>query len=211
MAAAQDAWELRSVLLLWLGLLLTVPFALSALSPDTPSSFDKPSANVLFPKGTPSLTRSVAQLAIPLLSRPGKEGSNAALVLARLYSRPDTADQLEGFFAWARKELSEGDVEGEANLVSGLLEMLALLPGMVSIDYLDGIQGFHVDLVNHLRGGRTSASSGLIRKLAVKAAGRWWVARLSGSGEYNMIAFANTRHSGFAGRYTGRSDVRTSG
>ncbi|KAL1413220.1 hypothetical protein Q8F55_000973 [Vanrija albida] len=33
-------------------------------------------------------------------------------------------------------------------------------------------------LLPHLAGGRTSQSSGLIRKLAVKARGRWWLARL---------------------------------
>jgi hypothetical protein len=167
---------------LWLALLLTVPFSLSALSNiSNKVKLDTTHARLDFPPTTPSLTQQVAYLAIPLMSRPGKDGSYAALVLARLYSRPDTMILLPAFFDWAEVELREGDRDGEANFVAGLLELLALLPGMIAVEYLDSLKEFRIKLVDHLKGSRTSVSSGLIRKLAVKASGRWWMAKLAGS------------------------------
>jgi hypothetical protein len=125
-------------------------------------------------------------LALQLLHRPGKEGAYAALVLARIYSRTDAVVGLSGFLDWAAEELHEGEREGEANFVASLLELLALLPGMLPPKYLGEVHAFTEErLLPHLRGGRTAASSGLVRKLAVKARGRWWIARLSGAGGFS--------------------------
>ncbi|GFZ52002.1 hypothetical protein JCM24511_09773 [Saitozyma sp. JCM 24511] len=185
--SSQAAWELRAVLLLWLALLLTVPFSLSALgapSPLPPAAFqiDLPSYRRLFPTELAPLGERVVLLALQLLHRPGKEGAYAALVLARIYSRTDAVVGLSGFLDWAGDELHEGEREGEANFVASLLELLALLPGMLPPKYLGEIHTFTEErLLPHLRGGRTAASSGLVRKLAVKARGRWWIARLSGA------------------------------
>lgn len=75
----------------------------------------------------------------------------------------------------------ETEREGEANLVASVLEFMAVLPTMLSPTHLDVLSRFMDEvLLPHLRGSRT-ATSGLIRKLAVKAKGRWWIARM-GSG-----------------------------
>jgi hypothetical protein len=179
--SGQEAWELRAVLLLWLALLLTVPFNLTALSPETPVNppIDDPSLRALFTRPISELGRQVVILTLPLLHRPGKEGAYAALVLAKLYSRPDSVQAIPGFFAWARLELEEGERETEANLVASLFEFLAVLPSLLPpghLPLLEDFTGSH--LLPHLRGSRTAAGSGLIRKLAVKAKGRWWLARL---------------------------------
>lgn len=182
--AHSDAWETRAVLLLWLALLLTVPFSLSALTSPQPVdlrqySVDPPAAARLFCAPTSDLTKRVILLAIPLLHRSGKEGAYAALVLARIFSRTDAVQGLAGFLDWAGAEISEGDREGEANIVASILELLALLPSMLPLGYLDTLQRFTDDvLLPHLRGGRTAASSGLIRKLVMKARGRWWLTKL---------------------------------
>lgn len=119
-------------------------------------------------------------LSLPLLHRPGKEGAYAALVLARVYCRPDAVAALPAFFTWVAGELEEGDKDSEANLVASLLEMLALLPGMLPPGHLHVLKAFTEDrLLPHLRGSRTAAGSSLVRKLAVKARGRWWVSRLT--------------------------------
>jgi hypothetical protein len=121
-------------------------------------------------------------LAVPLLHRPGKEGAYAALVLARVYSRPDAVDALPAFFRWAQAELEEGDRDAEANMVASMLSLLAVLPGMLPPGHLGVIKRFMEDgLLPHLRGSRTAANSSLVRKLAVKARGRWWVSRLTRS------------------------------
>lgn len=180
-----DAWELRTVLLLWLALLLTVPFDLSALSADTtPSSpyVDAPSQRRLFASPTSNLARQVVLLSVPLLYRPGKEGAHAAFVLARLYSREDAAGGLAGFLDWAGCELQEGDREGEANLIASIFEFLAKLPTLIKPERLDVLHAFTAEtLLPHLQGSRTASTSGLIRKLAFKATGRWWIAKIGAS------------------------------
>lgn len=169
------------MLLLWLALLLTVPFSLTALSSQesTPTRLDVRTHQRLFTAPTADLAVRVTLLALPLLHRPGRDGAYAALVLARLFARDDAVQGLPGFLDWASAELAEGEREREANLVAALMTFLAVLPGMISPQHLPTLGTFLDDvLLPHLCGGKTGASSGLIRKLAVKARGRWWLARL---------------------------------
>ncbi|WVQ93564.1 hypothetical protein IAU59_000639 [Kwoniella sp. CBS 9459] len=183
--ASPEAWELRAVLLLWLALLLTVPFNLTALSDESmqvsPVAYgiDQPSAALLFNAPTAELAQRVVLLSIPLLSRPGKEGAYSALVLARLYSREDAVQGLRGFFNWVGAEIRDGEREGEAHLVASALEFLALLPSLLKTQHLHLVESFiEESLLPHLRGSRTAAGSGLIRKLAIKAKGRLWLAKV---------------------------------
>lgn len=184
--SSPGAWELRAVLLLWLALLLTVPFNLSALSSDClPASVygvDLRAQEHLFASPLAPLAKQVMLLSLLLLHRPGKEGAYASLVLARLLSRRDVVHSIPGFLTWAGTELEEGDRESEANFVASLLELLAVLPTLIAPEHLDLLRKFMDDvLLPHLRGSLTAASSGLVRKLAVKAKGRWWSARMTGS------------------------------
>lgn len=178
--STDDAWELRSVLLLWLALLLTVPFSLAALSSGTMATgLDVPTHDRLFAAPTSDLAARVILLALPLLNRPGREGEYAALVLARLFARDDAVQGLPGFLSWAAAELREGEREREATLVTSLFSFLAVLSSMIDPSHLQALAEFYEqELVPHLAGGATAASSGLVRKLAVKARGRWWLARL---------------------------------
>lgn len=190
-----EAWEIRAVLLLWLALLLTVPFDLAALSDTRESSspyIDLPAQRFLFAAPTSGLARQVILLTIPLLYRPGKEGAHAAFVLARLYSREDAADGLAGFFAWAEAELKEGEREGEANLVASIFQLLTILPTLMKAERLDALRAFRDEvLLSHLHGSRTAAASGLIRKLAFKATGRWWLAKLkAAAGKFFLPIFS---------------------
>ena len=195
--ASTDSWQVRSVLLLWLALLLTVPFSLSAFSDETVSpqlyNVDHVAAKRLLTPALAPLAERVAMLTLPLLHRPGKEGAYAALVLARVYSRPDAVAALPALFDWASAELEEGDRDGEANFAASLLSMLAVLPP----GHLYVLKGFMEDsLFPHLRGSRTAASSSLVRKLAVKARGRWWVSRLSRSIKGKAPASVGQAHEG---------------
>ncbi|ORX34799.1 armadillo-type protein [Kockovaella imperatae] len=185
LVSGEDVWELRAVILLWLSLLLTVPFDLSALGESSAplpgaTQVDLSAFKVLFSNTVSDTARDITLLTLPLLHRPGKEGSYAALALARLFARSDGVIGLSGFLSWAGKELEEGERESEANFVASLLEFLAVLPASVPHQHLTDIQLFTDSiLLPHLRGSRTAASSGLVRKLAVKAKGRWWLAVLS--------------------------------
>lgn len=97
---------------------------------------------------------------------------------------------IPGFLNWAGEEIKDGDREGEASFIASLLEFLAVLPNLIKGEHLGLLMEFMDDiLLPHLRGSRTAASSGLIRKLAVKAKGRWWMAKL-GRGYRNGELFA---------------------
>ncbi|WVQ62666.1 uncharacterized protein L199_000813 [Kwoniella botswanensis] len=189
--SSSESWELRAILLLWLALLLTVPFNLTALSssssavpPSTMYGIDLPSSLILFSTKISPLAQQVILLSIPLLSRPGLEGAYSALVLARLYSREDTVQGLPGFLEWASKEIQAGERELEAHFISSLLEFMALLPSLLKPNHLPALEGFMEDhLLPHLQGSRTAAGSGLIRKLAIKAKGRLWLAKIRKNGE----------------------------
>ncbi|OCF31205.1 cofactor D [Kwoniella heveanensis BCC8398] len=183
--SSPEAWELRAVLLLWLALLLTVPFNLTALSDNSirvssvAYGIDRPSASLLFKTPSAELAQRVILLSIPLLSRPGKEGAYSALVLARLYSREDAVQGLAGFLDWAVAEIRDGEREGEAHLAASVFEFLALLPSLLKTQHLPLVEHFmEENLLPHLRGSTTAAGSGLIRKLAIKAKGRLWLAKV---------------------------------
>ncbi|TYJ51709.1 hypothetical protein B9479_007714 [Cryptococcus floricola] len=182
--SSSSAWELRSVLLLWFALLLTVPFNLSALSDgddpvdSKPYGLDLSSATILFTSRTSDLAQRVTLIAAPLLHKPGREGAYAALLLARLFSRTDGVQGLRGFFAYALRELQESDREEEVHLVSSLFHLIALLPSMLPQGHLEQAETFLAQMFDHLRGGRTVVESGLVRKLAVKAKGRLWVTKI---------------------------------
>jgi hypothetical protein len=151
------------------------------------------------------LAERIVLLSLPFLHRPGKEGAYAALVLARIFSRSDVVQGLPGFLDWAGYELDEGEREGEANFVAGVLELLALFPSLLAPDHLGVIHGFMEErMLTHLRGSRTAASSGLVRKLVVKARGRWWVARLAGrpEGEFGSRSLLTSRYPRQPGRCT---------
>lgn len=104
------SWELRSILLLWLSLLMTIPFNLSAFDTQAPST--SISALISIPNMTTAdQVRGICQ---PLLYKPSKEGEYAALTLARLFARPDCLKNLGGFLNWVEEELQshEGDDAG---------------------------------------------------------------------------------------------------
>ncbi|WVO16748.1 hypothetical protein L204_104432 [Cryptococcus depauperatus] len=183
--SSPSAWELRAVLLIWLAMLLTMPFNLLALSDSNdpissiPYGIDMPSATILFKKPTSKLAQRVSLLAILLLKRPGNEGAYAALVLARLLSREDAVHGLSGFLEWVSVEVREEDREGEASLIASLFKFLSLMPSLLKAKHLPLLEVFlEEQLLPHLRGSRTAAESGLIRKLAIKAKGRLWMTKL---------------------------------
>lgn len=134
-----SAWELRSLLLLWLSLLLTVPFPLKSFDPASHSDMVSPSISSILPhtaSAFPDTASAIASLSrtahgalrvsIPLLFASGKEGEYAALILARLMGRRDVADALEPVLAWIGREAQDGQ-ERQAIFVSGHRQVISLI------------------------------------------------------------------------------------
>jgi hypothetical protein len=97
------SWEIRSICFLWLSLLLTVPFDLSAFDSAQPSSSNTTDS------AETTITARVLAIGKRTLFVPSKEGEYAALVLARLFARSDGVNEMDGFFEWVDEQLQSND------------------------------------------------------------------------------------------------------
>ncbi|CCW62637.1 unnamed protein product [Phytomonas sp. EM1] len=99
-------WEVRYCLLLWLSNLILVPFDLNCIdSMQLPSSDgDRPCGYQEIPAGG-SLSDAVLATAVSFLNDASKCREGAALVVARLLTRPDSCRHRRIFFLYAQKIL----------------------------------------------------------------------------------------------------------
>ncbi|KAJ9099164.1 hypothetical protein QFC21_004044 [Naganishia friedmannii] len=213
--AAAKSWEIRSICFLWLSLLLTVPFDLSAFDTVQPpktttaAMTDASSCTLAAARETHDPTSTAAQvLAIgkQTLRVPSKEGEYCSLLLARLFSRNDGVDGLPAFFRWVEGQLGMREDGGAARVaradgnqavfLTNILALLAQLPSLLPharthlpklLEFYTSVIAPHVEGTPATHGASSSstgstgvavASNGLLRKMAVKARGRWWIAML---------------------------------
>lgn len=110
-------WETKYVLLLWLSIIVRVPFDLASIdtlqgSGDGGSLLDR--------------IMSVAQSYLP---QPAKTRDGAAVLVAQLLTRPDVEPQLARFTTWANEQLvrtaSDADDGGNVYMVCGVFGALA--------------------------------------------------------------------------------------
>lgn len=106
---AQREWEVRYCLLLWLSNLVLVPFSLTIIDSST--------------SGSGSLSDTVLQTAVAFLRDTSKCREGAALLVARLLTRPDSEDHRVYFFAYAQKVVA--DPASTNLLLHGVLLALA--------------------------------------------------------------------------------------
>jgi hypothetical protein len=102
--AAARSWpwqEAQAVVLLWLSLLALAPFDLAVLD----SSLDAAAPKNAGPPQPPPLARRLASACAARLHETGAAREMAALVLARLLTRPDMGALLAEFFEWQRLAL----------------------------------------------------------------------------------------------------------
>lgn len=141
--ADPSAWELRSLLLLWFSLLLTVPFPLKSFDAEVSSSVNDmatcdissilPHTAAAFPDSSPAIisqartAQQALRISAPLLFAAGKEGEFAALILARLMGRGDVKGGLEPVLEWIGREAQEGQ-ERQSIFVSRRVSALSANP-----------------------------------------------------------------------------------
>lgn len=197
------SWELRSILLLWLSLMMTVPFNLAA--------FDG-SPEMIMPGKLSQTAEQVKEICYPLLYKPSKEGEYAALVLAKLFTRPDCIQGLSPFLEWVHAELdgksqefdsleaifvssvvptlcrhyaaANHKVPGGGTQLTNVLRFMATTPTLFSVDHLseqlDVLYTFQQSTLRPylMDESRIASESSLLRKMSVKAEGRWWKVKL---------------------------------
>ncbi|KAJ9116353.1 hypothetical protein QFC22_004794 [Naganishia vaughanmartiniae] len=222
-----SSWEIRSICFLWLSLLLTVPFDLSAFdtaqktSPPPTTAQSNSNRDHSDPNADPDLDRDrqttstrVLTIGKRNLNVPSKEGEYSSLLLARLFSRKDGVERLDGFFEWVAEQLGRSSSEAaaaaaaaparvgkraegnQAVFLTNILALLAQLPSLLpnARTHLPKLLEFYTRVIAPHVEGTTAApsssssgthpapvavlSNGLLRKMAVKARGRWWLAML---------------------------------
>ena len=125
---ALAAWEAQGVLLLWLSILILTPFDLRTVDSsvgDVSAAEGGSGSSGNGEEVTPLAARVVA-LCQGYLEHPGAAREMAALLLARLLTRPDMAPALAAFLSWQAGALAAAPPARLQFLLPGVLQALAL-------------------------------------------------------------------------------------
>ena len=125
---ALAAWEAQGVLLLWLSILILTPFDLRTVDSsvgDVSAAEGSGGSSGNGEEVTPLAARVVA-LCQGYLEHPGAAREMAALLLARLLTRPDMAPALAAFLSWQAGALAAAPPARLQFLLPGVLQALAL-------------------------------------------------------------------------------------
>lgn len=189
-----DSWQSRYTLLMWLSILVLIPFDLTTVDSSAAGQGGH---------GHLSLVQRIVGACKGFLSDPGPVRDAGAICLARLLSRPDMdSGGLAEFFAWATHTVQEQAVSQRpdaAFTLTGVLTALAVVAktghrevlaghlGDVLQSVLQAVHTVHRDPnAGNAQGSLSGAavrvnrllSSALVRKLVVKLASRTGLALL---------------------------------
>ncbi|CAM6128397.1 unnamed protein product [Calypogeia fissa] len=159
-------WETQCTLLLWLSILVLIPFDMASV--DTALADSGPSCGNS-PEAVPPLVERMIRMCKEDLANPGPVREMAGVLLARLLSRPDMRAALNNFVAWTIEALnSDEDVRASSFLVPGVVGVLAALFKVGGRDILLSITPAVWRVVSQLINSSIASRSPLLRKLLVK-------------------------------------------
>jgi hypothetical protein len=146
-------WEERYVLLLWLSLICMLPFDMAVLDSG----------------GSQSDVRRIVTCCYRYLAAADKSREAAAIVIARLTTRPDMQKALlPEFLGWARERLGEADPGAVAGMVS-LTGVLLALAYVFKLGKRAELLPHAAPLLGHIETNQLSqCPNTLLRKLAAK-------------------------------------------
>lgn len=121
-----EAWQVAYSLMIWLSMVVMVPFDLSIID----SSIHGPGGD-----GAPvPLVKRIEQLACAHLSSPGPARDAAAVLLARLLTRPGLQPMLRGYITWGAQALDEArGMAGGASFGSVSFTMVGVYSSLAAI------------------------------------------------------------------------------
>jgi hypothetical protein len=164
-------WEARCALLMWLRLLVLVPFDFAVV--DSALDGGAAGAAAAAARGYPPLAGRALGACRRHLATPGAPREQAAAVLGRLLTRPDMAAALEEFVAWAAGVLAEADAPAGADPAAafrlpGAAAALAAALKLGARGAVAGAAAAALPAGAALLRSRAAARSSLLRRLAVK-------------------------------------------
>ncbi|KIP05393.1 hypothetical protein PHLGIDRAFT_119907 [Phlebiopsis gigantea 11061_1 CR5-6] len=147
-------WPLRYVMLLWLSLICMLPFDLAQF--DEPEDLGKTASDI----------ESVAK---QYLSKAGVERGGAAVLLSRLYTRPDTSTKFPDFLRWTVDGLQSSH---QFFSTIGALEVVCELLKSGSISHVSPHMGLLSDLAIAVNENKALMNNTLVRKYRIKLISR---------------------------------------
>jgi hypothetical protein len=159
--------QTRSVLLLWLSILVLIPFDLSTVD----STLDASAPATGGGDATPPVVRGIIALCRGYLREPGIVRDMAALALAKLLTRPDMGAPLAEFIAWCRTAMATPGVEGTFLVPGAAATLAGVLKHGSRAALAPSAPALAAD-VYALAMCPAAARSPLLRKLAAKLAQR---------------------------------------
>ena len=176
-------WETQCTLLMWLSVLVLIPFALSTLDSALQGGGEGEGEEEAL--GASPMVAQMLGLCRGFLAEPGPVRDTAAALLGRLLTRPDTRAPLAEFVAWASGVVApEGPAFGAASptaaerqrqvfLVPGVARALAAVLKHGSREELMGVAPAAWRVAARLTApSAETRNNALVRKLATKLVGR---------------------------------------
>ncbi|MEW5308920.1 MAG: hypothetical protein WDW38_000840 [Sanguina aurantia] len=159
-------WEAQGILLLWLSILILLPFELATLDSSVGAEESLASRT---PAPYTQLVARLLTLCHEYLQHPGVAREMAALLLGRLLTRPDMRGALTEFLDWTEQALAAPETIHTPFLVPGILQATCFIFKLGQRQHL--LQGAHrvwARLLQPLLQGPRLAGNALARKLAAK-------------------------------------------
>ncbi len=154
----ESFWEAHCTLLLWLSLLVLIPFDLSTIDSSSSSDGD-----------AKSIVKKIVDICIVFLENAGLVRDMSAYLLSQLLTRPDNAQVLKEFLEWSQanltKELSQAS---DVFLTLGISSTIAAIFKHGSRMSLLAIAPLAWQVIETLEFLPESKSNSLIRKLRCK-------------------------------------------
>uniref|UniRef100_A0A6N2MVK8 Uncharacterized protein n=1 Tax=Salix viminalis TaxID=40686 RepID=A0A6N2MVK8_SALVM len=155
--------EAKCVMLLWLSILVLVPFDISSVDTSIASS------NELGELELAPLVLRILKFSKDYLSNAGPMRTMAGLVLSKLLSRPDMPMAFTSFIEWTHEVLSSGtdDLSSHFQLLGAVEALAAIFKAGCRKGLMDVVSTVWTD-VSLLEKSGTAAHSPLLRKYLVK-------------------------------------------
>ncbi|KAH7298542.1 hypothetical protein KP509_25G048400 [Ceratopteris richardii] len=156
-------WETKCCLLLWLSILVLIPFDIASVDTSF-SETDLSNSRVV-----PPLVEKILTLCKEYLGNPGPMREMAGVLLSRLLTRPDMSTALKGFMTWTHEAITTalGSSTG-VFLVPGVMGAVAAIFKVGGRDILNPVTSATWEEVKRLFNSPMSAQSLLLRKFLAK-------------------------------------------
>ena len=152
----ENVGEVKCVLLLWLCVLVLLPFDIAVVDSIRESANARP------------LEEELIDLCKSFLSTPGNLRDMAALLLSRLLSRKDMKAHLLNFCQWCVAQVLKSDLDPHSFLIPGIAHTMAHLFKMGSKESLAEVASEGWTVAEALFHGCKEGGSTLVRKLSHK-------------------------------------------